>query len=745
MPRPETFPKSKPGGRTNRREWLQNALIAAALFAITFLAFAPALRLGLTNIDDRQYVTLNRDVRAGLTPGGWTWAWTTFREGNWHPLTWLSLQADISLFGDRPAVFHATNVVLHAANAALLFLVLTVLTGAPWRVAPAAALWAVHPLRVESVAWVSERKDVLSVFFGLLALLAYGYYVRRPSASRYLAVVVALALSLLAKPMLITLPFLLLVLDWWPLGRFPGGPAPATGEPKQAVSFGRLLAEKTPLLALAVASSVVTVFAQKAGGAVQTLETVPLATRFATMPIAYAVYLFKTLWPVDLAVLYAVPEGGWPAGEVLIACLALLFVTGLAVALRRRAPNVLTGWLWYAGTLVPVIGLVQVGIQAYADRYTYFPLIGIFVALGWWLSEPAVRGYRAVFGGVAGAVLVGLVALTWRQIAYWQDDVTLWNHTLEVTGDNHYAYHDLLFTLSEQGKWPQCLQVSEQALRRWPQDAKALGVRAACLTNLGRTVEALALLNRLQKLTPNDPKVDLNIGRALGNTGRYEEALPHFRAAVAKGTDDPEAYLYLGRILRLTGQLPEALESLREGLHLAPDNAEICCELALILGEQGESNEALTFARRAVELKPENALYKAYLAAALTRTGEDGEVQGLLREMFRLEPHWPAGVDELAWSLATSGNEKRGNGRLAVELAQLVCRATGDQQARFLDTLAAAYAGAGRFGEAREAERKAIALATATGRTELARDAGVRLQLYEQEKVFRGIRPPPGR
>jgi tetratricopeptide (TPR) repeat protein len=737
MPRPETFTKSKPGEPANRREWLRNGLIAAALFAITFLAFAPALRLGLTNIDDRQYVTLNPDVHAGLTPGGWTWAWTTFREGNWHPLTWLSLQADVSLFGDRPAVFHATNVVLHAANAVLLFLALTVITGAPWRVAPAVALWAVHPLRVESVAWVSERKDVLSIFFGLLALLAYGYYVRRPGVYRYLAVLIALALSLLAKPMLITLPFLLLVLDWWPLGRFPGGPAPATAGPKQAVSFERLLAEKAPLLALTVVSSVVTVFAQKAGGAVQTLETVPLATRFATVPIAYAVYLLKTVWPFDLAVLYAVPEGGWPAGAVVIACLALLLLTGLVVALRRREPNLLAGWLWYAGTLVPVIGLVQVGIQAYADRYTYFPLIGIFVALAWWLTEPAFRGYLGIIGSVAGAVLVGLVALTWRQIGYWQDDVVLWNHTIEVTGDNNYAYHDLLFTLNEQGKWPECLKISEQALRRWPQDANVLGVKAACLTNLGRTEEALALLNRLQKLTPDDPKVDLKIGHILGNQGRYKEALPYFRAAVAKGTDVPEVYFYLGRILRLTGQLPEALTSLRKGFRLAPDNAEICCELALILGEQGEPKEALVVARRAVDLKPENALYKVYLAAALARTGQDGEVQELLREAFRLDPHWPAGVDELAWSLATGGN-----GRLAVELAQLVCRATGDQQARFEDTLAAAYAGAGRFDEARDAALKAIALATAAGQTELARDAEARLQLYKQDKVFRGNRPP---
>src|SRR5579883_1257197 len=435
---------SKPRPPGKFREWVAAGLLAGISLAV----FARALDCGFVNYDDMEYVTRNRDVLRGLTPGGVGWAFTTCYNSNWHPLTWLSLELDASLWhlpdgGPDPTGFHLTNVLVHAASAALLFLALRALTGAFWRSAAVALLFAVHPLRVESVAWVSERKDVLSVFFGLLALWAYAAYVKRPSVGRYLAVAAAFAASLLCKPMLVTLPFLLLVLDGWPLGRV-----------RTLADWRRPALEKLPLLALAVASSALTYFVQAKAGTVRGLETFPLNVRVENAAVSYVQYVAKTAWPLGLAVYYPHPAspwgGGLPAWKVGGAAVLLVAATAAAVALWRKAPYLLAGWLWYAGTLVPVLGLLQVGDHAYADRYSYFPQIGLLVAACWGVAEVA-RRHAETAAAIAAAAALALAVVTGVQLASWRDSIALWRHDLRAAGRSPLAYMNLGAALGEAG------------------------------------------------------------------------------------------------------------------------------------------------------------------------------------------------------------------------------------------------------------------------------------------------------
>ncbi len=560
-----------PVART-RRTWPA----AAVLAGVTVAAFYPALDCGFVNFDDTLYVTHAPPVTGGLSGKGILWAFTTFAAGNWHPLTWLSLQLDATLWGTGPRGFHLTNVVLHAANAALLFLALRALTGAFGRSAAAALLFAVHPLRAESVAWVSERKDVLSACFGLLALWAYARYARAPSAGRYLPVVAAMLLSLLAKPMLVTLPCLLLVLDWWPLRRA-----------RTAGDWGMLASEKFPLVALAAASAAVTYLAQADQGAVGYLGALPPDARLANAAVSYTAYLSKTVWPTGLAVYYPHPAridsigGGLPLGEVTGAALLLVTLTAVAVALRGRAPYLLAGWLWFLGTLVPVIGLVQVGSQAYADRYTYIPQVGLLLALCWGVGDLARSRPRGALAAAAAAAAV-LVVLTWNQIAVWHDSVTLWEHALSVTRETPEALVRLGDACKQERRDAEAEARYRAALRIDPRFAEALNNLGTLLIRQKRPAEAVPFLEEACHVAPQFALAHNNLGLAHYRLGNYDEAARAYEKAIALAPLLSETHANLGLAEEARHNFARAEEEYREAVRLRPDNQEAHAGLARI-------------------------------------------------------------------------------------------------------------------------------------------------------------------
>ncbi len=576
-------------------------VFSLALVLVVFIAYWPAVGNDFVNYDDDQYVTQNRHVRGGLTWAGIGWTVTSVGyAGNWHPLTWLSHLLDVSLFGLNPRGHHVVNIGLHAGNAVLLFLGLRAMTGALWRSALVAALFAVHPLHVESVAWVAERKDVLSTFFWLLATAAYVWYVRRRSLGRYLAVVGAFALGLLAKPMLVTLPFVFLVLDYWPLGRMrplPRVPQPATGGLRPGYPMGAppqqsgggdwvsLVRKKLPLFALSAVSAAMTWVAQARFGAVQ--YALPFRYRLTNAIVAYVGYLWKTIWPVNLAVFYPHPGDSLPVWRVLAASLFLATVTAVVFWHRRRRPYLVAGWLWYLGTLVPLIGLVQVGVQAMADRYTYIPLIGIFILAAWGLPESVLTGPQQRKAAVgAGAVLLAvLMTLTWIQTTYWRDGQALFEHALGATGGNWVVHN-------------------------------SLGVAYA---KLGMADEAIGHLKEALRLQPDFPQTNHNMGHMMAMNSKLDEAGEYFRKAIRLKPDYTEAHNGLGAVLFEQGKLGEALEHFQEALRRDPDYAAAHFNIGVVLERMGRVEEAVLEYRTTLRLSPDHQRAQTALQEALKK------------------------------------------------------------------------------------------------------------------------------
>jgi Tfp pilus assembly protein PilF len=590
--------------------------LGAALVVLTLLVYSPSFRYPFVNIDDPQYVVQNPHVQTGLTAENVRWAFTALDCGNWHPLTWLSLQLDSTLYGGAKAGgFHLTNVLLHAASALLLFLVLARMTAAIWRSGVVAALFALHPLHVESVAWVAERKDVLSALFWMLTLAAYWHYVRRPGAGRYLLIVLALGLGLLAKPMLVTLPFVLLLLDWWPLKRVGRGPWAVDRQegpsslPTAHCPLPTLFLEKLPLFALALASCAVTLVAQFHGQAVAPLDVVPPAARLGNALLAYASYLGKMLWPTHLAVYYLHPGAAVPIAGALAAGALLLVITVLALAWGRRRPYLTVGWLWYLGTLVPVIGLVQVGGQALADRYTYIPLIGIFLALTWGAADLAAAWHLPQSASAAGAALVlsACGVLTWLQVGHWRSSLHLWEHAVAVTEGNGLAHLNLGACYYEQGRLSDARRELERAVALGPGRADPHARLATVLADLGRWQQAADEYRRAIDLDPKAAWPHVNLGGAFLELGRPEEALAEFRKA---GDLDP-AYApspgQLGAALAELGRAKEAIAEYRRAIDLDPADAAPHSNLGMLLQTQGRLDEAMAEYRRAVELGDQEA------------------------------------------------------------------------------------------------------------------------------------------
>lgn len=521
--------------------------VCLALFVVTLVAFWGVTSNEFISFDDDEYITANPHVQAGLTGESVAWAFGNYHSNNWHPLTWLVHMTDQELFGEDAGGHHLTSLLFHALNALLLFLGLYRLTGSLGSSALVAALFALHPAHVESVAWASEKKDVISTLFAILTIGAYARYARSASAGRYALALGLFALGLLAKPMLVTLPFVLLLLDYWPLGR-------CCGEPPANRPWSTLLLEKVPFLVLAAASSWVTLLAQQSGGVLKTLESFPLGTRLANAIVAYAAYLGKLVWPSKLAILYPHPHE-FPFWQVGGAALLLVVITAAVFVMRRRQPALIVGWLWFLGTLVPVIGLVQVGNQAFADRYTYLPYIGLFVAIVW--SVRSLLDRKVVVVAVI-VVLSTLGVRTWYQTRHWKDTITLFRHTVTVT-ENNYLIHDNLGKL---------------------------------LAGEGRLDEALEQYREAVRIRPAFTQGHYNAGVALSKAARYDEAVPYFDEAIRQQPDFVKAHFNLAVCHAHLNQAEPAIRHFEEVLRINPDNAQAHRNLGGILRALGRNEDA---------------------------------------------------------------------------------------------------------------------------------------------------------
>jgi tetratricopeptide (TPR) repeat protein len=532
-----------------------SVLLALATLAI----FMPAVRHDFLSHEDDRYVAANPHVRGGLSRDGLAWAATTFHADNWHPLTWLSHMLDCQLFGLDPRGHHLTSVLLHAVNAVVLFLLLRRLTGEQVRPALVAALFALHPLHVQPVAWVAVRKDLLSTFFGLLALTAYAAYARRPGPLRYGLIVVAFALSLAAKPMLVPLPLVMWLLDYWPLGRFA------------TVSAWRRLAEKVPLFTMTAASCVVTIVARNAGAGAAPEDALPFGDRCANAAVAYAGYLRQAVWPADLAIHYPNPGASLPGWQVAAATALLLGLSVLAFRLRRRCPALLVGWLWFLVTLLPVIGLVQAAPEAMADRYTYVPLIGPFLALVWMVSVPGVRRGWVAVAGAAVAALAACAAVSWLSLGDYRDDRAVWQRALRVSPDDALAHHQWACVLSRDGDVAEAEEHFAEAMRLSPEFTPAYDGLANSLRRRGDVARALTLLSAAIEKDPGRPLLHNSRGLALAQLGHWAAAADSFREAVRLAANAAEYHYNLAAALRRCGRIAEAAAVYEEGRRLDPD------------------------------------------------------------------------------------------------------------------------------------------------------------------------------
>ncbi len=597
-------------------------LVLPLLAALTFLAFCQVGEFDFVNYDDARYVYKNPHLEAGLGSAGITWSFTTFYFNNWHPLTWLSYLLDYELFGLKPGGYHLTNLLLHVVATLLLFAALRRTTGAVWRSAFVAALFAWHPLHVESVAWVAERKDVLSGAFWMLTLWAYALYAARPSAWRYLGVAASLALGLMAKPMLVTLPFVLLLLDYWPLGRFADPDSPGLVDRSR---IRPLLLEKLPLLLLVAGSSWITVVAQ--GGALAKINELPLALRAGNALLAYVAYVGKTVWPQGLAVFYPHPGTSLSIGPVLAASALLAVASFCAIRFRSRRPYLTVGWLWYVGTLVPVIGLVQVGVQGMADRYTYIPLVGLFIAGAWGGAEllEMCRVPRLWRGTGAVAVLSALFFATWLQVTHWSGSLAIFEHALGVTDDNSIAHFNLAAAHMKRGNvdkaavhYAESLRINERAFLVHGRLGGVLAHQGLMEEARRHGAAALWLIFEMdvgpkhgwpwndETGGPERPPLHVERGIALARRGVMKDAIVEFEEALRLDPSSVDARLGLGTALLTQDRREDAIRHYVEALRLRPDYASGHYKLGIALLKEHRWDEAVEHLTIASRTQPDH-------------------------------------------------------------------------------------------------------------------------------------------
>ena len=599
--------------------------LCLVLAAITFIVFGQTLRHQFVNYDDNDYVYQNPLVIRGLTPQGIAWVFTHADCQLYHPLTMLSLMADSQLYGPHAGGYHLTNVLLHTASVILLFLVLRQMTGAFWRSAFVAAVFAIHPLRVESVAWVAERKDVLSGFFFMLTLGAYARYVRKTdSLVRYLTVAGAFVLALLSKPTVVMLPFVLLLLDYWPLHRL-----------EQPRKLPGLIMEKIPLLALAGGACVMTMLA--AGKEVVANANVPMSLRIVTALVSYATYLRQMVWPAGLAVFYPQPNG-YSGMTIALSFVLLLLITECVLTWRRKQRWLLTGWFWYLGMLAPMIGIVQVGAFAHADRYTYLPQIGIYLTVTWLAGEWRVN--RAAIGSLMAGVLAVLMFCAWKQTSYWQNNETLWSHTIACTTGNYVAHINFGKALMHKGKVDEAIAQYQETLTIKPRYADAHYNLGNALDRKGKPDEAIAQFQQALQSNPGMFEAYNNLGNVLCEKGKLDEAIAQYQQALQINPAYAEAHNSLGRALCQTGKIDDGMAQFQQALQIRPAYAEAHSNLGNALLQKGSVDEAIAQYQQALQINPSFVEAHNNLGNAFLEKGGVDEAIACYQKALAINPRY---------------------------------------------------------------------------------------------------------
>ena len=565
------------------------------------------------DFDDNLYVTENSCVQRGLTKEGFIWAFNTFHAGNWHPLTWLSHMLDAELYGLNPAGHHYTNIAFHIANTLILFFILFRMTGALWKSAFVATLFALHPLHVESVAWVSERKDVLSTFFGLMTIGTYYRYIKAPDFKNYLLVIIFLILGLMSKPMLVSLPFVLLLIDFWPLKRIQFKNNYDLQSEKSTYygfkGFYQLIVEKIPLFILSLISCVLTFIVQKSGGAVVPLEVLPLKTRIANALISYVSYVLKAIWPDKLAYYYPYSINAFSAFQICGAALLITSVIFGAIYLSRQYPYLVVGIFWYFGTLVPVIGLVQVTNQAMADRYTYIPLIGLFIVVAWGVPDILKKWhYRKIFLCVSAIIILSSLTIrAFYQTRHWKNSISLFENAVKVTEHNYHALNNLATSLAKKGRYDKAFLYLNQSLKINPQRKDVRMNLANILFLLGKPDEALSQYREVLQTDPKNADAHYNIAYVFSSQKNYNEAVLHYKETLRIDPEYSKAHYYLGNVYLNQGKTKEAFIHYAEVIKIKPDYVQAYNKLGLILFQQGKFNEAKGLFSKALEIDPKYA------------------------------------------------------------------------------------------------------------------------------------------
>lgn len=626
----------------------------------TCILYWPVIYHGFVNFDDLRYISDNRQIQSGLTLPSLEWAFRSGYASNWHPITWISHMLDYQLYGLNPAGHHLTNLIFHSLNSVLLFVLLNQMTEAIWRSGFAAGLFAWHPLHVESVAWAAERKDLLCGFFWILTMLAYVQYVKaskcagRPNVRKWYGTSILLfALALMSKPMAVTLPFVLLLVDLWPLRRIT---VDNSGVSRKASMWASktLLVEKVPFFVLAIASCIITTRVQR--GAAASLQGVPVFFRLENAVVAYVSYVAKTFWPAHLAVIYPLPHH-IPMGSVYAATLLLVLVSCLFLKMVGQRPYLAAGWFWFLGTLVPAIGLIQVGPQAMADRYTYLPGIGLFIIFSWGAVDLLARwSLGPKICGTLGPVLLGACIIgTRHQLDYWQNSVTLFSHTVAITTNNYFAYSALGTGFESLGKTNEALQMYEKSVSINPRYAAGQNNLGSLLLTMGRTEEAIQHLQAALKARPGFASAEDNLSVALLAEGKTAEAEIHLRRALELFPDDPQAHYNLGKLLLMNSNFAAAVDEFSLVVRLTPGNAQAHGNAAVALVKLGRSQEALAQFSEAVRLDPADEGARLNFGEELITQNKPVEAQAQFSEALRLQPNDAAAHCGLAKALARQG------------------------------------------------------------------------------------------
>ena len=764
--------------------WLV-AGICLFLAAVIWMVYGQTIGYEFSGYDDQVYVDENPMVMRGLNPKGIKWAFTHIVACNWHPLTMLSHMLDCQLYGLNAGGHHLTNILLHTASAMLLFLVLRRMTGFLWRSAFVAALFAIHPLRVESVAWIAERKDVLCGLFFMLTLWAYLRYVQRRaglsprsrhSTFDYLLLLVVFALGLMSKPMLVTLPFVLLLLDYWPLGRLTNDhwqvasridANPSAAEHRLSILF----LEKLPLFGLAILSSAITIFAQTS--AFMPVKQIPLSLRLGNASISCATYLKQMFWPTGLAVLYPFSAADITVLKVVLSLILLAAISIGAFLLRRRFPYFLTGWFWYLIMLVPVLGIVQVGVQARADRYTYLPQIGLYLLLTWSVADLSIgwRHRRLALGGSAAVVLAALAICARTQTSYWRNGELLWAHTLDCTSNNYNAHNNLGYDLLRKGRVDEAIAHFQTALQFYPDFAKARYNLGLALFEKADVDDAIAQYQTVLRLTPEHADVYNNLGNALLQKDKLDDAIVSYQRALQIDPDYADAHNNLGNALLQKGHWDEAIAHYQKALQIDPANAKACYNFGLALYKEdkvdeaialyqaalrispefaeawnnlghalcqkGGMDEAIACYSKAVQIKPDYLDAHYNMAVALSQKGRAEEAIIHYRNALQINPDHVEVLNNLAFLLATHPDARIRDGARAIQFARRACELTHYDMPVVVSTLAVACAEAGRFDDAIATAQKACALAAAAGNQDLLRKDQQLLALFRAHQPYR--------